>query len=81
MKLYKVTIEHTFFMVAEDDADASIIAQGEAAEALRTDLAVDLITEEEVTCAEDIPAEWRKACPYGEGGNVRSCEEWLVNAE
>lgn len=78
MRLYKVCVEHTFMMVAEDENEAQWISKGCAAEAIKEDLNVDLIYEEVIDKLEEIPKDWLDACPYGEGGNARTCKEWLV---
>lgn len=75
-QLYRVTVEHTFFMVSEGDELDVLDAESCAREALREDIP-DLITDSEVTSLEEIPKEYRNTYPYGEGGNVRTCDEWL----
>lgn len=73
MKLYRVTVEHTFFMTAEDDDDAACNAPYCAAEAMKNDQ-LDLITEQEVESLDEIPEEWRNSYPYGEPTND-TCEQ------
>lgn len=77
MKLYRVTVEHTFFMVSDGDDLNILDAENCAREAVREGIYLDLITDTEVTSLEEIPKEYRDSCPYGEGGNVRTCAEWL----
>lgn len=78
MKLYRVTVEHTFFMVAEDDFLSPLDAESCAREAVRNDIDLDLITDTEITSLDEVPKEYQDTCPYGEGGNERSIKEWLV---
>jgi hypothetical protein len=77
MKLYKVTIEHAFLMVAKNDLDAQLNAESAAREAVRNDFGIEVSVGEEVTAREDIPKDWIGCCPYGEGGDAKRCEEWL----
>jgi hypothetical protein len=74
MKLHRVTVEHTFFMVSDD---VEVEAEECARQAVQEDSMLDLITDVEVTQLEDIPKEWLNAQPYGKGKNVRSCAEWF----
>lgn len=76
MKLYRVTVEHTFYMVA--DEMNYLDAESAAREAVREDVDLDLITETEVTSLDEVPKEYQDCCPYGEGGNARTVKEWLV---
>jgi hypothetical protein len=78
MKLYKVTIEHTFLMVAADNLDAELNAESAAREAVREDFGIEVLVGEEITKLDEVPAEWRDCYPYGEDGNERTCKEWLV---
>jgi hypothetical protein len=80
MKLYRVTIEHTFFMVADGDLD-HLDAEYAAREAVREDVEIDLITDTECTKLEEIPTMYRDSYPYGEGGNVRTCAQWLEHKD
>lgn len=80
MKLYKVQVEHTFFMVAEDDQDAAIISEGYAREAMEHDLDIDLVTEYEVTSVQEIPKNWRDAIPYGDAEDAfKTCAQYVSN--
>lgn len=74
MKLSRVTIEHTFFLVSDDVA---VEAEEWARVAVQEDSMLDLIVDVEVTALEDIPKEWLNAQPYGKGGHARTCAEWL----
>jgi hypothetical protein len=78
MKLYRVTVEHTFFMVAAGELN-HLDAEYSAREAVREDVELDLITDTEVTSLDEIPKEYRGTCPYGDGGNVRTLAEWLAH--
>jgi hypothetical protein len=78
MKLYRVTIEHTFFMVSEDDELNMLDADYAAREAVKEDSDLDLIAETEVTNLDEVPEMYRDCCPYGEGGNERTVKEWLI---
>lgn len=78
MKLFRVTVEHTFFMVSDDDDLNPLDAESCAREAVREDLDLDLLTDTEVTGLDEVPAEYHDSYPYGEGGNVRTVKEWLV---
>lgn len=78
MKLYRVTVEHTFFMVSEDDDLNPLDAEICAREAVREDLDLDLITDVEVTSLDEVPKEYHDVYPYGKDGNDRTIKEWLV---
>lgn len=78
MPMYKVTVEHTFLMVAECELDADLNCEAAAREAVENDFAIHVSVGEEVTKLEEVPAEWLDCYPYGEGGNERTCKEWLV---
>jgi len=78
MKLYKVIVEHTFFMVSADGDEADFEADGCAREAVREDMTLDSVNWSEVTALSDIPSAWRNCCPYGVGGNVRTVAQWFA---
>jgi hypothetical protein len=78
MPLYKVTIEHTLMMYAENELDAQLNAEDAAREAVREDFGINVVVEGEVTKLTELPTDWVDSCPYGEGGNQRTCKEWLV---
>lgn len=78
MPLYKVTVEHTFLMIAESDLEAQLNAEDAAREAVKNDFGIEVVVGDEVNALADVPEEWLDCCPYGEGGNERTCKEWLV---
>lgn len=77
MKLYRVTVEHTFFMTAEDGLSV-LEAESWARKAVREDIDLDLITDTQVTTLDEVPKEYRDTYPYGKGGNERTIKEWLI---
>lgn len=78
MKLYRVTVEHTFYMVSDDEELDMLDAEYCAREAVKEDIELDLIAETEVTSLDEVPKNFHDSCPYGEGGNERTIKEWLV---
>lgn len=71
MKLYKVTIERTLYVMAEDDAEAFLDA-GRFEREAASDTDADLVTVDEVQPGDSVPAEWAKALPYGDYEGVRT---------
>lgn len=80
MKLYRVSVEHTFYMTAEDDMDAAVISEGYAQEAISDACPVDLIIEQQVESIDEVPEEWRKSLVYGDHAGDLTCEQVLASS-
>ena len=76
-KLYRVTCEFDYFIVADDESDAYLTAKDEADKAF-SDSSWDLmLSVEHVPTIERVPKEWRHCYPYGEDDTERTCEQIL----
>jgi hypothetical protein len=80
MKLYRVTVEHSFFMLAEDDDDAARISSFVARESISLDPEIDLVTEQAVSSLDAVPKVWRDSIPFGHNAKELTCEEFFQRA-
>jgi hypothetical protein len=78
MKLYRVTAEFEFFVMAEDESDAVRVAASNGSEAFSDTFDIDYVTSQ-VTELREVPKYWRNCYPYGDGPDV-TCEQILTNA-
>lgn len=75
-KLYRVTAEYEFFVVADDEEGAWQTARDNARDAF-SDVWDPDINVSPATDIRDVPKDWRNSYPYGSDENERTCEQVL----
>ena len=73
MKLFRVEIERTLFVVAEDARAAEIAAEMR----YEREESPDYIDAQEVTPMDQLPDDWLRSLPYGAEDN-RTVREWIA---
>lgn len=75
-KLWRVTVEHEYFVTADDEFAAERIARENCSSALR-DFDDRDVWVSEVSELKTVPNEWRDSLPYG-GDDDLTCEQILA---
>lgn len=71
-RLYSVTIEHTLYVIAEDDSEAEREGQSNVG-----DVSPSFTTAYEITKIEQIDVDWLNERPFGDYEEDVTCKEFL----
>lgn len=79
MKLFRITTEVEFFVVAEDEEDAIQVASNHGSEAFRDTYDVDYFASE-INSLSEVPKDWRDCYPYGDSGDL-NCRQVMESSD
>jgi hypothetical protein len=76
-KLYRVTVEFEYFVAAESDGGAEVIANKEFQAALHDIDTGSIFSVDEVSDVKTVNRDWRTSFPYGDNKGM-TCEKILA---
>jgi hypothetical protein len=78
-KLYRVTVEFEYFVAAESDRGAEVIAQNKLRSALYDVDTDSIFPVDEVSDVKTVNRYWRSSFPYGDNKGM-TCEKILIKS-